>query len=453
MRSSVLPAASWQRILLTSLLACCGLLMATNVKAIPLQVDFQDTDLKVKLTQNAQILEDVTGNRTLTQVQNDQRWTDFHADALNFAFNQSSWWIRVRLHNAQSHEASRVLEVGSALQDEIDVYVVRAKKAHVEHFATGDRRLFESRPVSTRVPSLPMHFEPGEQVDVYLKMSTHDGLHEIVAPTLWTAKEYAGSMQLENLLYGLYYGALLTGMLYHLFLFISTRQLNFGLYVLYASVFLLWGLTFKGYSFQYFWPDSPNFNNQILAISASGSYCFFALFMIAHHNTEYRLLPWMNKLMMVAIALNALSTIPAYFDQYALAFALNIPAGIFLMLSTYLVNSMMLQRGSKPAKYQTLSFSALSLGVLLYYSLILDIIPPNAINENGLLFGSGAQILLLAFALADQMNRLKDGKLRAERATLAAQAALNAELEGLVKRRTKALEAANQKIIDSDRHP
>lgn len=451
MRSSGLLAASWQRVLLTALLACCGWLMDANVMATPLQVDFRDSDQKIKLAQNAQILEDASGHQTLEQVQHDQRWTDFHADALNFAFNQSTWWVRVRLRNAQSLEASRVLELGSALQDEIDVYIVRAKNAQVDHLSTGDRRTFDSRPVSTRIPSLPLHFEPGEQVDVYVKLSTHDGLHEIVAPTLWASKSYAASMQLENLLYGLYYGALLTGLLYHLFLFISTRQLNFGLYVLYVGVFLLWSLTFKGYSFQYFWPDSPGFNNQILAISASASYCFFALFMMAHHNTEHRLLGWMNRLMTAAIGLNALSMIPACFDRYALAFQLNIPAGIFLMLSTHLVNFLMLKRGSGPAKYQTLSFSALSLGVLLYYLLILGVVPSNALSENGLLFGSGAQILLLAFALADQMNQLKDAKLRAERAAFAAQAALNVELEGLVKRRTKALEAANQKFMDADR--
>lgn len=451
MRSSVLSAVSWQRILLALVLTCCSWLMPSGVRATALQVDFQDADLKVKLIQNAQILEDVTGSRTLAQVQDNQRWTGIHSDALNFAFSQSTWWVRVRLHNAQSHETLRVLDLGSALQDEIDVYVVRSKNERVEHLSTGDRRTFKSRPVSTRVPSVPLHFKPDEQVDVYFRMGTHDGLHEIVAPTLWSSQAYAGSMQLENLLMGLYYGALLTGLLYHLFLFVSTRQVSFGLYVLYVSVFLLWSLTFKGYAFQYFWPESPNFNNQILAISASGSYCFFALFMMAHHNTEHRLQKWMNWLMMAAIGLNMMSMIPAFFDRYALAFELNSPAGIFLMLSSHLVNFLMLKRGSRPAKYQTLSFSALSLGVILYYSLLFGIAPANAITENGLLFGSGAQILLLAFALADQMNQLKNGKLRAERAALAAQAALNLELEGLLKRRTKALEAANQKTMDAGR--
>lgn len=448
MRSSVPPVVFWQRILLTLVFTCCGWLTPSCVKAAALQVDFQDTDLKIKLIQNAQILEDITGRRTLAQVKDGQQWADIHANALNFAFSQSSWWVRVRLHNTQLHETSRVLDFGSALQDEIDVYVIRSNNVRVEHLSTGDRRIFGSRPVSTRVPIVPLHFLAGEQVDVYFRMGTHDGLHEIVAPTLWASQTYASTMQLENLLMGLYYGALLTGLLYHLFLFISTRQVSFGLYVLYVAVFLLWSLTFKGYAFQYFWPDSPNFNNQILAISASGSYCFFALFMIAHHNTERSLQKWMNRLMIAAVALNILGMIPALFDRYALAFELNSPAGIFLMLASHLVNCLMLRRGSRPAKYQTLSFSALSLGVILYYSLLFGILPANAITENGLLFGSGAQILLLAFALADQMNQLRSGKLRAERAALSAQAALNLELEALLKRRTKALEAANQKTLD-----
>lgn len=424
-------------------------LVAMNAHAVPLQVSIQDVDRKLNLAQNAQVLEDGDGDRTLTQVQAAQNgWTDYHADAFNFAFSRSAWWVRVRLHNAQSHEVSRILELGSAVQDEMDLYIVRAQQATSEHIATGDRRKFAARPVATRMPSLPLHLDAGEQIDVYLKLGTHDGLHEIVAPTLWDAQVYASSMQLENLFYGLYYGALLTGLVYHLFLFVATRQLSFGLYVLYIGAFLTWSLTFKGYAFQYLWPDSPAFNNQILAVSATASYCCFALFMVGYLNTGQRVPRWMNQLMMVAVLINALCIIPACFDHYALAFELNIPAGIVLMLATAMVVGKMRRRGSRPAKYLALSFSALSLGVLLYYLRLLGVVPSNAISDNGLLLGSGMQILLLAFGLADQMNQLKEGKLRAERAALAAQEALNLELEDLVKRRTRALEAANQRFMD-----
>ncbi len=442
-----------QRVLMTILVACMAWLPALDARAIPLQVDFQDTDLKVKLAHDAQVLEDVGGDQGLAQVQSDQRgWRNYHADVFNFAFNSSTWWVRVRLRNAQSHEVSRVLDTGSALQDKVDVYIVRNSNAPIEHIATGDRRVFDARPVATRVPSVPLHFEPGEQVDVYMRLATHDGLHEIVAPILWEARAHASSMQLENLLYGLYYGALLTGLVYHLFLFAATRQLNFGLYVLYIGAFLVWSLAFKGYSFQYLWPGLPDFNNQILAISASASYCGFGLFMMSYFNTEHRMPKWMNKLMAGAIALNALCIIPACLDRYALSFELGIPAGVILMLATAIVVPIMVFSGSRPARYLALSFTALSLGVLLYYLRLLGMVPSNAISENGLLFGSGAQILLLAFGMADQMNQLKEGKLRAERAALAAQQALNLELENLVKRRTQALEAANQRFIDIGRH-
>lgn len=441
------------RVLWITLLACLACLGAIGAKATPLQLNFQEADRHITLAQNAQVLEDPTGDRTLTQVQHESRgWTNYHADAFNFAFSQSSWWVRVRLRNAQAHEATRILEIGSALQDKIDVYIVRADQAPIEHIATGDRRAFDARPVATRVPSVPLHFEPGEHIDVYFKLATHDGLHEIVSPALWSTKAYASGMQLDNLLYGLYYGALLTALVYHLFLFISTRQLSFGLYVLYVGAFLLWSLTFKGYSFQYLWPASPTFNNQMLAVSASACYCCFALFMMGYLNTEHHMPKWMNKLVAAAIGINALCMIPALLDDYALSFELGIPAGVVLMLATTLVVAMMLLRRSRAAKYLTLSFSVLALGVLLYYLRLLGMVPSNAITENGLLFGSGAQILLLAFGLADQMNQLKGGKLRAERAALAAQEALNLELENLVKRRTQALEAANQRFMDIGKH-
>jgi diguanylate cyclase (GGDEF)-like protein len=284
---------------------------------------------------------------------------------------------------------------------------------------------------------------------VYVKLATHDGLHEGVALKLWQPRAYARSMQTENLLFGLYYGTLATVLAYNLFLFVSTRQRSFGLYALYVSAFLLWSFTFRGYAFQYLWPDSPVFNNQILPVAAAACYCTFVVFIISYVGTRRNVPAWAHRLLVGLTIANALSVTPALFNGYALSFAASIPFAVTLMVGTLVSGVIMVRKGSRPAKYCLISFTALAIGVMLYYLRLLGAVPSNAFTENFLQIGSAAEVLLLAFGLADQMNQLKGEKLRAERDALAAKTALAGELESLVHRRTRALEAANRRLRDS----
>lgn len=441
-----MAGTAWLRRLLAGLTLLC----AMGAQATPPTVDFGAGDAEVLLGRAAQVLADPADRLTLAQLRRGvPGWRDAQSDTFNFGFDRATWWVHMRLHNTQARDVQRVLDLGSALQDEIDVYLVREvgdAGESVEHLATGDRRPFADRPIQTRVPSVPIHFAAGEQLDVYVRLATHDGLHEAVALKLWEPRAYARHSQAENLFFGLYYGALITVLAYNLFLFLATRQRTFGLYAAYVSAFLLWSFTFRGYAFQYLWPDAPVFNNQLLPIAAAACYCTFAVFTVAYLDTRRKLPPWLHRLIVNSAIGNALCVTPALFGHYALAFAASIPFGVTLMVSAGFGSALMLRQGSRPARYFSLSFSLLALGVMLYYLLLLGAVPSNVFTENFLQIGSAAEVLLLAFGLADQMNQLRAGKLRAEREALAAQTALANELEGLVQRRTRALEAANRRL-------
>lgn len=441
-------------------LACLvGFVLLTGgAHAAPQLVSFDDREPGIVLSRHAQVLEDREGRLTLADLLDTvHAWAPHDDDTFNFGFTTSTWWVRVSLRNADAHEVQRVLDVGSTLQDAVDLYVVRSgadeagapRIDHIEHIATGDRRPFNARPVATRVPSLPIRFAGGEQLDVYVRLATHDGLHEAVALKLWPPSDYARAEQTENLMFGLYYGALGTVLAYNLFLFVSTRQRSFGLYVAYVSAFLFWSFTFRGYAFQYLWPDSPVFNNQVLPIAAAACYCTFSVFMISYLDTRRALPAGLHRTVVGSAIGNALCVTPALFNHYALSFAMSIPFGVTLMVSAFASGLVLLRRGSRPARFFLISFAALTVGVIVYYLRVLGLVPSNVVTENFLQFGSAAEVLLLAFGLADQMNQLKAGKLQAEREALAAQTALSTELERLVARRTKALELANLRLQES----
>lgn len=414
---------------------------------MPLVVDVASHQANIVLGLNAQVLEDAAGQMTLADVQaRTQDWVDFHADTFNLGFSRSVWWARVRLRYTGTQAVQRLIDVGTPLQDRLDFYVLKADGAVVQHIATGDRLRFAARPIMTRVPSLPIELAPGQQVDVYVRLASHDGLQEAVALRLWQPQSYTQALQTETLAFGLYYGGLITVLLYNLFLFLSTRQRSFGIYTAYVSAFLLWSFTFRGYAFQYLWPDQPVFNNQILPVAAAACYVTFGLFVMVYLDTRRQAPLWVHRVLQFATFGNALCVSPALLGHYALPFALSIPFGVTEIVTALSLGTWLCLKRYRPARYFIIAFTLLAVGVVLYYLRVLGALPSNIVTENFLQIGSALEVLLLAFGLADQMNTLRAEKLSAERHALAAQTALNTELESLVKRRTRALESANQRL-------
>jgi diguanylate cyclase len=82
--------------------------------------------------------------------------------------------LRVALHNTTASDMVRVLDLGTPLQDEVDLYILHPDGRPHRHITAGDRKPFAMRPVQTRVPSAPLHLAPGESVQIYIRLSTSD---------------------------------------------------------------------------------------------------------------------------------------------------------------------------------------------------------------------------------------------------------------------------------------
>ena len=449
---AVFLATPCGRLLAAALLACALALPArAGAPEGPESLPVAHLDGSVMLGRHLQLLEDPGGQMGLAAVQKAVGWQRQRADVLSLGFSRSAWWARVVLLNESGMTVARLLEVGTPLQDEVDFYIVRAGpggSTDVTHVATGDRRPFANRTIQSPVPTEAVRLAPGESVTVYLRLGTYDGLHEAVAPRLWKAEAYMGHQQQVSLVVGSYYGALATLLLYNLFLFFSTRQRNFGLYALYVGAFLVWSFAFRGLAYQYLWPGSPAFANQMLPVSVAACFAGFGAFLVSYLDTRRHLPRGLHRALVVATVANGLSALPALFGVYAIAFALSMVACLGLMGLSLVAMVKMILAGSRPARYLMLAFTVLALAVAFYYLTLTGVLPSVGRVDELPLIGSMLEVLLLALGLADQMNTLKAGKLHAERQALIAQTALNSDLERQVRQRTAALAAANQRLAD-----
>lgn len=440
--------------LVSCLMLACALLpglgqaQAANL-ASPVEVVLTADQAELQLGPSMQALEDASGQLdAATAFTRPLVWQAQRNPSINFGFSSSAWWTKVTLRNTSTRDLERVLDLGSSLVDHADIHVFRADGTEVQRMVSGDRAPFSSRSENVRSIAMRLSIPAGQAITVLMRFKSHDGLNEIITPTLYAPEAFTSHVQMETLAFGIYYGLLASVLLYNIFLFASTGQTAFGLYSLYVGSFLLWGLIFRGYAFQYWWPDSPDFNNQALAVVVSVLYMSLGLFLMKYLDTARSVPRWMHRLIAISSAAQGICFLPAFLNVYAGTFILNSLIGSCTIVSMVIILHKLVWQGSKPGRYAATAFAILALAALLYYLRILGFVPANALTDNLLQIGSAAEAMLLAFGLADQMNTLKTQKLRAERQALAAQTALNTQLETLVSSRTRELEDANQRLAN-----
>ena len=426
------------------LLVCSVVPVAHSTESSALIVD--STTRTLSLARQAYVLEDRDKTLSLDDVRalGDEHWQPSGVEVLNFSFSKSAYWIRLELINLSVQAREMLLEAAMPLHDYFDVYYLQEDQL-LKQYSTGDRRAYDSRPVNTRNFVFPIELAAQKSLTVYMRVDTHDGLYDAIPLNLWDPEDYSVENEYVSHIFGYYYGAILALIIYNLLLFISTRERLFIYYSAYLIAFFVWNVTFRGYAYEYFWPQWVVFNNQILAISGSLIFIFLTLFSFkflpVHQNS-----PVLYRALVMLMVANLITLPMSMMNIYATSFLIIIPSGILSMILLMLVAGKSSLMGSRPARLFLLAWTILILSALIYYLRVFAILPSNFITENGLNIGSALEFLLLAYALADQINTLKNEKMQAEQRVLDAQLTLTRSLEDKVRERTIELEHLNEKF-------
>ncbi|MDI5932764.1 diguanylate cyclase [Halomonas kalidii] len=373
-------------------------------------------------------------------------WRASEQDTLNFSFSSSAWWLEVDLANASAAPERRLLELAMPLHDYLDAWLVDERGEVVQAWQTGNRRDFDSRPVAHRTFVLPIALPPGETRRVILRLDTHDGLYDATPLYLMDDASFLAKTQRELMAFSLYFGALLALLIYNLLLYVATRERSLLLYVIYLGTFFVLMFAARGFAFQYWWPTLPTFNNQMIPLNI-GLFAVTQAIFSSHYLSLQRQAPGVARALYGVAGVCLVSALPALLGHYAPIFRLMIPAAIVLSTLLLGVAAWLSWRGDVLARIFLVAWSVLLVGVSLYFLRVAGVLPYNAVTEYAVQAGSGLEFLLLALGLAWKINRLKNEKLVAERATHEMQRTLNQQLEEQVRARTSDLEAANRQLV------
>lgn len=419
-----------------------GGLIAASPPARADVVILNDASRSMVMGRHLTVLEDPAAKLGLAEVVaagRDTAWADRHSDNLNFGYSRSAFWLHGALRNQAQNQQDWLLGLRYPLLDYLDIYVVRAD-GRIEHHASGDRRPFGTRDLQDRNFYFRLSLARGEQVQVYVRVQGQGSLQaplEISTPAHHEHHAYT-----EQLLLGIYSGALLAMLSYNLMLGVSLRDRAYLFYVVYVGLFGAAQFIFNGLAFEYLWPDSPNWGN--VAAPVSMGLAGWSLVLFSRQFLDLGRHQPRADVTMLGVQWLFLAVVPASFVlPYAWPIRAATMGTIVSPMLLLAIAAVMLSRGVRRARYFLAAFSGLLLGVLLTSLHMFGLVQSSLLTEYGMQIGSLLEFTLLSFALA---HRLKLAREENE----ALQRAHAAELTSRVAARTLELNQAMSKLTEAN---
>lgn len=266
----------------------------------------------VSLAGHLAMLEDPGGELGFAEVRSPEvaaRFVDAGAALPNIGYSESAFWARFRVRNDTGRAGEWRVVLRDARIDWVDFYrvlvdgsgtsqpVLQEDSLQVSHQVAGWQRPYAQRSVDYHYSAFALDLGPGEQADVYLRISgTTNLLYDL---SLWPLQHFAMEAQRDYWLLGMFYGILMVMGCYNLFLFIALRERSHLLLVLLIVGVMMNQGGRDGLLMQFVLSDSVVIPNGPL-LTAVFALVAALLFSREFLNTRYYT-PLLDKILLVAV--------------------------------------------------------------------------------------------------------------------------------------------------------
>ena len=334
-----------------------------------------------------------------------------NTDYPNFGIQSQELWIKVELDLIQSVDS--VIEAATPLIANIRFYQY-CEGAQVAFYQSGMNFPSEILPSHPNY-QFPIKHSSGE-CQFYLALQSNDSL---TVPLFYWEKTALQKFDIiRHLLFGLFFGLMISLALYNFLLFLSIRNRAYLWYVFYILTFTIFYLGVYGYFRFLFGSIIDNGISYWVMLSI----VFTALFALLFGNQFLQIKqisPKLSKFIYLFVLFGVLLFIPIKFLSINQGITIaNIYPG--LAINTIVVAIYVsLRSGYKPAIYFAIAWGTLLISVSFFIAENLGIFPGNAFTHYGQIFGASLEAVLLSLALGFRVNDLRIKEAKAKENALA----------------------------------
>lgn len=340
-----------------------------------------------------------TVNRTPAEIKDLPGWTSSGGKELDFGFTRDALWFKVIL---ELRQAGRYVLMVDAASSDLKVFTLGARNQSFD-LSLESRGL--SHVVRHRRPAVELDLPAGETT-VLLCLQNEQVSR--MAPVLFTAREFYDFRTTETLIYGIFFGAILAISMYNFFVFLSTRENAYGIYVFYALMAGAYTAVFQGFHIVVF----PGWGRFWLVHSVPVFTGLVGVGMNLFARSFLRLqvhAPLMDRLHLALAAVSFLiagiGALPIFtLKPLLVSIAVVASLSVVAMLASGIL---VWKRGYAPARYYVLAISLFAVAALASSLRLTGILEHHFLIQHGVQASLLAEMLLLSLALSDRINLMK----------------------------------------------
>jgi len=390
-------------------------------------------------------------------------WSDFqHFDwqsveqvPAQFGYSDASIWLTFE-YVSDSRDA-HWLSVDYPLLDFLDIYFFDHSGHLLAEHSLGDRLAFEDRWVLSPVFIVPIPDSEGQAYTAVMRVRSESSIE--VPLRIQGDIAFRSGMESSAWLQGLFFGAVLMLGIYHALIFVASGDRSYLYFGGLAIAMALIQATIWGRSYQFLWPQSPDWNQIAIGTLINCSNFFGILYVskVVKLRESYPRLFW---LVGMVATLSALMAIMSLLVPYRLIIQPTLLMSLTVFTTGALCVLLRMKDRYPPAFAVFVAACMYTLGSSAYILGKLQLLPNSVLLDHALIIGLLLQVMLFAFALSVRMRMDRELRERAQRDSTYAKDMLleterqqNMRLDQEVRARTKQLEEANarlQKISTTD---
>ena len=357
-------------------------------------------------------------------------------------------WAKFFIHNNTS-DSIFYLDLQYSNISEVNLYR-RFGNNLVLIDSTGNNIDIDTKSESNRDFIFKLSLNSRDTAELFLKIRSK---HPILLPLFIKQESHINeNINVENLIFGLYFGIILSLFLYNIFLLISTKDPSYLFYVIHLLFLGFAQITLTGYGFKYLWPHHAFINRYALIITSAFAGITGILFALFFLRVRYYLSKTVYILYTV-IFLYFISIISTVSGNNSFSYSIlnysGLIGGLVLIVVPYLIS----KKGYKPANYYLVAWIFFLSSVIIFALRNIGVLPYTNFTTYSLYIGSAIEAILLSTALADRINTLRVEKeesqayalkISRENETLIKEQ--NIMLEQKVQERTNELQSTNNQL-------
>lgn len=409
---------------------------ASQIDAEGSVIDIKDCDFSpLYLTNSILVLEDKTNQLNFEDIVSPKYESQFlkvksSKEAFNFSYSNSTYWLRVSLENQSFSSKEVTFVVSYPRLETLDFYFRNPKK--IKKISSGYSVPMLNRPYQSRFFVFPISFPENSNATVYFKVKSPNSINLPIQ--LWNKNLYDRHEINDHVIQAIYFGIAFAMALFNLFLFFILKDKNYFLYVLVVTSTAFTIASHNGIASEFLWKFSPWMDQYSVNLFISIVLILFLIFMRSLLNTK-QVIPKLDRLSIILILIQiGLPILYIYSFEFwikTLVFSHTITSLWILIIG--MVCSFQRQR---IAYFFLLAFAFLFFALILSTLRALGYLPTNSFTIDGPQYGSAAEMMLLAFALADRYHTIIREKETAEEQVKLSLEKSNFDLEEKVKERT-----------------